>query len=332
MGQIELAGRPIPAIVGPTASGKSALGIALARSFDGEIINCDSVQVYRRLNIGTAKVPPEQRQLVPHHLIDIVEPTENFTAGEYARRACAVIEAVEARGKLAILVGGTGFYLRAVRRPFFESPPTDWALRHRLAELRQRRGPQHLYRMLCRLDPAAAQRLSPNDWSRVMRALEYYFQTGRRMSADQVHRPEPPACAHRLVVIALDPPRAELYRRINARAEMMFDNGLVEEVRTLIASGIPPTAKAFSAHGYRRVLQHLRGEITLAQAIELTKRDTRHYAKRQLTWFRREPGVIWFRGFGDDPQTQAAVIAFLRTAAHCDRTQERREEIEKRPS
>jgi tRNA dimethylallyltransferase len=311
-----LGSRPIPAIVGPTASGKSDLGIALARHFGGEIINCDSVQVYRRLEIGTAKVPLPLRQGVPHHLIDIVEPTENFTAGEYARRAAAAIKDVESQGKLALLVGGTGFYLRALRQPLFESPPTDLELRQRLKRLRERRGVHHLYEMVRRIDPATARQLSPNDWLRITRALEYYFQTGRRLSDDQARRPPPPAWAHRIVVIALDPPRRELYRRINARTEAMFRNGLVEEVESLLKAGIPPTAKAFSAHGYRRVIQYLQGEISLPQAIELTKRDTRHYAKRQRTWFRREPGVTWFQGFGDDPQVQRAVIELLSQTFH----------------
>lgn len=323
-----IATRPIPAIVGPTASGKSDLGIAVARHFGGEIINCDSVQVYRRLEIGTAKVPPPLRQLVRHHLIDIVEPTETFTAGEYARRAQAVIEEIEARGRLAILVGGTGFYLRALRRPLFESPPTDLRLRQRLTRIRGRWGTHHLYRMLCRIDPGTARRLSPNDWPRLTRALEYYFQTGRRLSENQIHRPPPPDCAQRIVVIALDPPRQELYRRINARAEAMFRHGLVEEVKSLLDAGIPPSAKAFAAHGYRRVIQYLQGEISLPQAIELTKRDTRHYAKRQLTWFRREPGVTWFKGFGDDPAVQTAVIAFLSETFHL---REYQNGVEKKP-
>ncbi|HXF05428.1 MAG TPA: tRNA (adenosine(37)-N6)-dimethylallyltransferase MiaA [Blastocatellia bacterium] len=322
--------RPIPAIVGPTASGKSDLGMALARHFGGEIINCDSVQVYRRLEIGTAKVPMSWRHLVPHHLIDIVEPTENFTAGEYARRARAVIEEIEARGRLAILVGGTGFYLRALRQPLFESPPTDLELRQRLTRIRERWGTHHLYRMLCRVDPPTAGRLSPNDWSRITRALEYYFQTGRRLSENQIHRPPPPDCARRIVVIALDPPREELYRRINARAEAMFRQGLVDEVKSLLDAGIPPSAKAFGAHGYRRVIQYLQGKISLPQAIELTKQDTRHYAKRQLTWFRREPGVTWFKGFGDDPRIQATVIAFLSETHDLHPADERQNDVEKR--
>ncbi len=306
------ASRPILAVVGPTASGKSELGIVLAERFDGEIVNCDSVQLYRGLYIGTAKVPPEKRRGIAHHLIDVLEPTEHFTAGEYARQALAVIEEIETRGKLAILVGGTGFYLRALRQPLFPSPPTDLALRERLKRLLERRGPEHLHRMLERVDPAAAARIRPRDWSRTMRALEYFFQTGRRISDAQRERPAPPPLAHRLHLIALDPPREELYCRINRRAEEMFARGWVEEVRALLRSGIPETAKALQAHGYRRILQYLRGEISLARAIQLTQRDVRHYAKRQLTWFRHEPNIMWFHGFGDDPNVQRAVIRMIR--------------------
>ncbi len=304
--------RPILAVVGPTASGKSELGIVLAELFDGEIVNCDSVQLYRGLYIGTAKVPAEKRRGIAHHLIDVLEPTEHFTAGEYARRALAVIKAIEARGKLVLLVGGTGFYIRALRQPLFPAPPTDLALRERLQRLLERRGPEHLHRLLKRVDPAAAARIHPRDWSRTTRALEYFFQTGRRISDAQRERPAPPSLAHRLYLIALDPPREELYRRINRRAEEMFARGWVEEVQALLRSGVPETAKALQAHGYRRILQYLRGEISLARAMQLTQRDVRHYAKRQLTWFRREPNVLWFYGFGDDPDVQRAVIRMIR--------------------
>ncbi len=303
--------RPIIAVVGPTASGKSELGIAIAVHFDGEIINCDSVQVYRRLIIGTAKVPPDERRGIPHHLIDIVEPTEHFTAGDYARLAGQTIQHVEARGKLPILVGGTGFYLRALRVPLFDSPPTDLTLRRRLHRLFERRGAEHLHRVLARVDPASAERIAPRDWSRTMRALEFYFQTGEPISRHLGRRPAPPPFAARLRLIALHPPRDILYQRINERTERMFAEGWVDEVRQLLESGVPPTAKALGAHGYRRIVQYLQGEISLERAIELTKRDVRRYAKRQLTWFRREPRVTWFEGFGDDPQVQARVIEFL---------------------
>ena len=289
----------IPAIVGPTASGKSELGIKLALARNGEIINLDSVQVYRGIHIATAKVPQAERQGVPHHLIDIAEPTENFTAGEYARLAERTIREVESRSHTAILVGGTGFYLRALVKPFFEGPPTDSKLRDRLADLRDRRGAVHLHRMLARIDPQAALNLSPRDWPRTMRALEVYFQTGRRISESQPEMRPAPELASRIRVIALNPPREELYARINNRADQMFERGLVEEVKALLSSGIPPAAKAFQAHGYRRVVEYLQGKRTREDALNQMKLDTRHYAKRQLSWWRSWLGVMWIDRFGD---------------------------------
>ncbi|HXG91193.1 MAG TPA: tRNA (adenosine(37)-N6)-dimethylallyltransferase MiaA [Blastocatellia bacterium] len=292
----------IPAIVGPTASGKSELGIKLALLLNGEIINLDSVQVYRGLYIATAKIPPDEQRGVPHHLIDIAEPTENFTAGQYAKLAARVIREIESSGRTAILVGGTGFYLRALVRPLFEGPKTDLRLRARLIELRDRRGPQHLHKLLRRIDAKAAARLAPKDWSRVMRAIEVYFQTGRRISEAQPETPPPPEFASRIRVIALNPPRDELYARINRRAEAMFASGLVEEVERLIASGVPPDAKAFKAHGYRRVVEYLEGKRTREDALDQMKLDTRHYAKRQLSWWRAWPDVKWINRFGDEPE------------------------------
>jgi tRNA dimethylallyltransferase len=292
----------IPAVVGPTASGKSDLGIELALVRNGEIVNLDSVQVYRRLYIATAKVPQVERRGVPHHLIDIVEPTENFTAGDYARRATQTIEDIESRERTAILVGGTGFYLRALVRPLFEGPQTDLKLRERLISLRDRRGVQHLHRMLTRFDPQAATNISANDWSRTMRALEFYFQTGRRISESQPKTPSAPELAARVRVIALNPPRAQLYARIDDRADQMFHGGLIEEVQSLIESGVPPTAKAFQAHGYRRVVEYLEGKRSREDALNQMKLDTRHYAKRQLSWWRAWPGVRWIERFGYEPE------------------------------
>ncbi len=290
----------IPVVVGPTASGKSELGINLALARNGEVINLDSVQVYRRIYIATAKVPQGEQQGVRHHLIDIAEPTENFTAGAYARLAEQTIREVEARDHTAILVGGTGFYLRALVRPFFEGPPTDIKLRERLSGLRDRRGAEQLHRMLARVDPPAASSIGPRDWPRTMRALEVYFQTGRRISESQPEMPPAPAFASRIRVIALNPPRDKLYARINNRADQMFEGGLVEEVESLISSGIPPTAKAFQAHGYRRVVEYLEGRRTREDALNQMKLDTRHYAKRQLSWWRSWPGVKWIDRFGDE--------------------------------
>ena len=290
------------AIVGPTASGKSTLGIEYAQHCNGEIINCDSVQVYQGIQIATAKVPLEERRGIAHHLIDFVSPMINYTAGDWAREAGTTIEQIEQRGHVPILVGGTGLYLRALRTPFFASPPTDENLRLRLTAIRDRHGAEHLHRLLQRLDPEMAQTLYPRDWPRVHRALEVRLQTGRPMSAQKDERPQPHESVRRLRVLALNPPRAQLYDIINQRTEAHFANGLVDEVRDLLAQGVPSNSNALGAHGYRRVVEYLEGRRDLPSAIERTKLDVRHYAKRQLTWFRREPGVEWLEGFGNDPE------------------------------
>jgi tRNA dimethylallyltransferase len=300
--------QPIIAIVGPTASGKSSLGIELALRLGGEIINCDSVQVYQEIQIATAKVPLEERQGIPHHLIDFVSPRVTFTAADWARAAINTIEEIEMRSQRVFLVGGTGFYLRALRRPFFPSPHTDEELRGRLTKIRDRRGPEHLHRILQRFDQAEAEKLHARDWPGVQRAIEFYL----RWPADQEPAGlDPPALAERIRVIALNPPRAELYSRINIRTEQHFADGLIEEVRRLINEGVPANSSALGAHGYRRVVEYLNGERDLNRAIEQTKLDVRHYAKRQLTWFRREPGVEWIDGFGDDPAVQRRVLDLL---------------------
>lgn len=298
---------PVIAIVGPTASGKSDLGIELALRFRGEIINCDSVQVYREIEIATAKVPLSERRGVTHHLIDFVPPHVNYTAGGWVRDAAEKIEEIEARGNLAFLVGGTGFYLRALRQPFFPSPKTDERLRRRLTKIREKRGSEYLHKILRRLDPQSAVKLRERDWPRVQRALEVRLQTGISISSQASARAEAPPCASRIHVLALAPPRAELYARINERAEHHFAAGLVEEVRRLLDEGVPADSNALGAHGYRRVVQYLRGERDLLSAIEQTKLDVRHYAKRQLSWFRREAGVEWFEGFGNDFSVQSRV-------------------------
>lgn len=303
---------PIIAVVGPTASGKSALGISLALALSGEIINCDSVQVYQQIEIATAKLPLSERLGIPHHLIDFISPEINYTAGEWARRAADTINDIEARKRTPLLVGGTGFYLRALRRPFFVSPPTDSDLRERLNQIRERHGAEHLHRLLNRIDPLAAAQLYPRDWPRVQRAIEVFLQTGASIAAQQERRPEPPESTRRLRILALNPPRAELYRRINERTEQHFAAGLVEEVRNLLDKNVPAESNALGAHGYRRVVEFLRGQRDLQSAIEQTKLDVRHYAKRQLTWFRHEPDVEWFEGFGEDEALQAKVLNAIR--------------------
>jgi len=299
------------AIVGPTASGKSTLGIDVALHLGGEIINCDSVQVYQGIQIATAKVPLAERHGVPHHLIDFVPPEINYTAGEWAREAVAKIEDIEGRGLVPILVGGTGLYLRAWRNPFFPSPQTDDYIRRRINNIRERRGSEHLHRVLERLDPQSAAELYARDWPRVQRAIEVRMQTGRPMSQQKSDRPEPHESTRRLRLLVLNPPRDELYRRINERTEKHFAAGLVEEVEALLNQGVPPNSNALGAHGYRRVVEYLEGKRDLPSAIEQSKQDVRNYAKRQLTWFRRESGAEWFEGFGEDPEVRNAVLETL---------------------
>jgi tRNA dimethylallyltransferase len=307
--------RPIPAIVGPTASGKSDLGIALALELDGEVVNLDSVQVYRGVYVATAKVPPEEQRSVPHHLIDVVDADVNFTAGEWARLAAATIHGIEARARMAILVGGSGFYLRALVDGLFDAPVVAPAIRRRLAERAARRGPERLHRLLARLDPVMASRLAPRDRSRVVRALELRLATGRAATdllAESPRRPPDPDLAARVRVVALAPPRDELYRRIDERDDAMFASGLVDEVQMLLASGLPRNAKALGAHGYRRVVEYLCGERTLESAIEQTKLDTRHYAKRQWTWWRGTPGVHWIEAFGNTARALDEALLYLK--------------------
>ena len=299
---------PVIAIVGPTASGKSTLGIEVALKLNGEIINCDSVQVYQQIQVATAKVPLDERKGVPHHLIDFVPPSINYTAVEWAREAAKKIEEIESRGRIPLLVGGTGFYLRALRNPFFISPQTDESLRRRLNAIREKRGAEYLHRVLGRLDPRSAHELYPRDWPRVQRAIEVYLQTGRSIVDQKDERPAAHESSRRLRILALNPPRAELYARINERTEAHFQAGLVEEVRELLGRGVPSDSNALGAHGYRRVVEYLQGKRDLASAVEQTKLDVRHYAKRQLTWFRHEAGVEWFAGFGEKNTILASVL------------------------
>jgi len=303
----------IPVIVGPTASGKSDLAIRLALALDGEIINLDSVQVYRGIYLATAKVPRDEQRGVAHHLIDIAEPTENFTAGEYARRATQTIRDIESRGRTALLAGGTGFYLRALVKPLFEGPSTDERFRTRLIRLREKRGAEWLHRMLRRVDDAAAQAISPRDWSRTMRALEVFFQTGHRISEAQPSTPDAPELAERIRVIALNPPREALYQRINRRADEMFASGLIEEVQSLLAAGVPQNAKAFQAHGYRRVVEYIQGRRSRDDALNQMKLDTRHYAKRQLSWWRSWPEVSWVNRFGAEDSAFEEALLVLKS-------------------
>jgi len=302
---------PIYAIAGPTASGKTTLAVELALRVGGEVVNFDSVQIYRGIEIATAKPKTEEKRGVPHHLIDYVDPRVNYTAADWAADAVRTINDIEARRKPVILVGGTGFYLRTLREPLFESPKTDEGLRDRLRAIKEKRGAEHLHHMLQRVDAESAERLQPRDFPRVMRALEVYFQTGERFSEQQPNRAEPPAFASRIRLFVLNPPRDELYEKINRRTEAHFKAGLVDEVKHLLAEGVPETSNALGAHGYRRVCECLRGERTLESAIERSKQDVRNYAKRQLTWLRRERGAIWLDGFGDEQKKIDVLFSHL---------------------
>jgi tRNA dimethylallyltransferase len=304
--------KPIYSIVGPTASGKTEIGVALAlRLGNAEIINCDSVQIYQGIEIATAKPSEEEKRGVPHHLIDYISPNVNYTAADWAKDASRAIYEIESRGSIPILVGGTGFYLRTLRNPFFDSPKTDEKLRERLRKIKEKKGAEFLHKILQRVDLQSAEKLFPRDYVRTSRALEVYFQTGKRLSEVQPNRAEPPEFAERIQIFALNPPRETLYQKINGRAQIHFDKGLVEEVKQLRESGVRDDTNALGAHGYRRVCEYLRGERSLESAIEQTKQDVRNYAKRQMTWFRREEGVMWLEGFGTDEKIQAELWKML---------------------
>jgi tRNA dimethylallyltransferase len=289
-------------ILGPTGSGKTSLSVALGEQFDGEIVSCDSVAVYSGLEIGSAKPSVEQRSLVPHHLLDVVAPDAFYTAGDYAREARAAIADIAGRGKLPLVSGGTGLYLRALLQGLFDGPQRSSELRERLLRKAETRGPAHLHRILKRLDPASAIRIHANDVPKVIRAIEVTLAASQPMSEAWKEGREA-LRGYRILQIGLDPERPALYERINARARAMFADGLVDETRDLIATyGRPPVLASL---GYRQASLYLAGEMTLEQAIEAASQGHRNYAKRQLTWFRREPEVCWLRGFGDDPGVRA---------------------------
>jgi tRNA dimethylallyltransferase len=290
---------PLPVVLGPTGSGKSELAIRLAIALGGEIVNCDSLQVFHGFDIGTAKLPPAERHGVTHHLIDVVEPTQVFTAGDYARLAEAALREIAGRGRIPVVAGGTGFYLRALLDGLFPGPQRDQELRARL-ETREARRPGSLHRLLSRLDPATAARIHPNDKNKTMRAIEVRLIEGRPMSA-LFDRGRTALEGFHPIKLGLDPPRELLYERLNARAKAIFERGLVDEVRSLLASGAPRDAKPFESLGYKQALQTMDGTLTLEQAIESTQLETRRYAKRQITWFRKERDVHWLGGFGDAP-------------------------------
>jgi tRNA dimethylallyltransferase len=299
----------VVAIVGPTGSGKSTLAIEVARAFDGEILNCDALQVYRGLDIGTSKPTPAERRGIPHHLIDVAPPDEEFSAAQYVALAAPIVFDIAARGRLPIIVGGTGLYLRALRSGLFEGPGRSTAIRERLSRLADRRGSGALHRILMRWDPESAGRIHPNDRVRLVRGIEVFLASGRPMS-ELMRERKSPLERFRDILVGLRPSREHLAGRITDRVDAMYSRGLAGEVRRLEAdygTEIP----AFKAIGYREALLLLSGEIDSSRAKELTVRATTQYAKRQMTWFRREPGVSWFDGSGDDGEIQASVLDYV---------------------
>ena len=287
------------AILGPTGSGKTALSLEIASRFHGEIVNCDSVAIYRDFRIGTAKPTAEEQARIPHHMLDEVEPTGYTTAGEYARKARKVIREIRERGALPVIAGGTGLYLRALLDGLFPGPERSEALRERLRARAKEKGPQHLHRLLRRLDPNAAKKIHTNDVPKLVRAIEVSLSAEQPMS-QQWERGRDALRGFTVLRIGLDPDRALLYDRINRRVEAMFEAGLIEETRNL-REKYGDAARPLETIGYKQVVQLLRGELDLKQAISAVQQAHRNYAKRQMTWFRREPAVEWISGFGDDP-------------------------------
>jgi tRNA dimethylallyltransferase len=303
--------KPLIAILGPTATGKSALGIAIAERFNGEIINCDSTAVYRGFDIGTDKVPVEARRGIPHHLIDIADPTDEYTAAQFARDAAAVIERLHAKGTLPILVGGTGFYYRALTRGLFPGPGKDALLRTRLERVAERKGVEALHRLLTRVDADSGARIQRRDRKRIIRALEVYFQTGKPLTAhfEDTVSPLPPDVT--VGAIALRMPAAWLTERLARRVDEQFEAGLLDEIRALLAAGVPPNARPFGGLVYRQAMEHLRGFRDEASTRALIAQENRKYARRQLIWFRKEPNLVWFDGPGTNAEVQASVIREL---------------------
>jgi tRNA dimethylallyltransferase len=297
------------AILGPTGSGKSDLALEIAQKFDGEIVNCDSLQVYRYFDIGTAKLPVQSRRGIPHHLIDLVAPDELFTAGEYARLGRAVIRDITARNHLPVIAGGTGFYLRALLDGLFEGPARDQQLRDRLAN-REKSRAGSLHKLLNRLDPETASKIHPNDVPKVTRALEVCL-IARRPVSELFRQGREPLRGYRILKIGLLPNRAALYERLDARCSEMFAAGLIDETRYILSLGFSPASKPFESHGYKQALQLLNGELTLKEAVNYAQRNTRRYAKRQTTWFRRETDLKWIKDFGDAPAARDAAFALV---------------------
>ncbi len=298
------------AVLGPTAPGKSALALALAERYGGEIINCDSTAVYRGFDIGTDKVPLAERRGIPHHLIDIVEPTGDYTAAQYGQDGAAVIRAVHERGGLPLVVGGTGFYFRVLTRGLFPGPGRDAALRDRLEAIADRRGVAALHRLLTRVDRASAARIQPRDGKRMVRALEVFFLTGRPLTAHFADtRSLLPDVDFLPIGVRL--PAARISERVVRRVDEQFARGLLDEIRGLLARGVPESARAFGGLVYRQALEHLHGVRDETSTRALIAQENRHYARRQLIWFRKEPNLIWLDGPGESAATLAAACRLI---------------------
>jgi tRNA dimethylallyltransferase len=300
------------AILGPTATGKSALAIAMAERFDGEIVSCDSTAVYRGFDIGTDKVPAAEQRGIPHHLVDVVEPNELYSAARYASDATRAIEEIEARGRLPILAGGTGFYYRALRRGLFPGPARDAALRARLERVEARRGPGALHRWVTRVDPESGARIQSRDVKRLIRALEVYLLTGQPLSA-HFAATESLLKGFDIMAVGLRAAGTWHARRLRARVDDQFARGLLDEIRSLLEAGTPPTAPPFGGLVYRQALEHLHGVRDEAATRELIARENRRYARRQLIWFRKEPNLLWFDAADDMAATIETVGAHVAT-------------------
>lgn len=296
----------VVAILGPTATGKSALALEVAERHGGEIINCDSTVVYRGFDIGTDKIQLSERRGIPHHLIDVAEPTEEYTAADYARDAAAAIRDIHGRGRLPMIVGGTGFYYRALTRGLFPGPGRDTALRRRLETVAERRGVASLHRMLQRVDRESAARIQSRDVKRMVRALEVFLLTGRPLTAHFAETTSPIPNVD-VVAIALRLPAAQTSERVTRRVDEQFARGLLDEIRALLARGIPEHARPFGGLVYRQALEHLQGVRDETSTRALIAQENRRYARRQLIWFRKEPNLLWFDGPGESPTTIAAV-------------------------
>jgi tRNA dimethylallyltransferase len=301
---------PLIAIVGPTAAGKSALALALAKQLNGEVVNYDSVQLYRGFDVGSGKLPPAERRGVAHHLLDCLEPADVFTAGDYRREALKVLADLRERAKLPVFAGGTGLYLRALLLGLFEGPIRSEALRERLRAMVERRGREFLHRLLARLDAAAAARIQPRDTQKLIRAVEVCILARQPLSAMHA-RGRAGLEGYRVTKLGLNPPRAQLYDRINGRVERMFATGLMEETQALLYLSDAGCIKSLGALGYRQARAVWEGRMSREEAVTATQAATRHYAKRQFTWFRREADITWFEGFGDNPQVQSRIMETL---------------------